>query len=437
LVDRIAQLGSIVLKRVSKPLYTTIKNIYRSQKAIRRTRDIDEAIPFGVNLVGYFQSGMGLGEGCRLLARAIVAATIPLCAINFSRNNLSRQMAIETAIRLRRKPRYRATIVHVNPDQYPLFETELPRSLWRGRYVIGFLLWELTVLPESWREGLGLLDEIWTSSDFISDNIRSQVNMPVRTMHYGIPLREGESMSRATLGFGDGQFIFLVMYDIASIMERKNPRGAVDAFMRAFGPDDDRVGLIIKINNSRHAPAELTSLKELLHEYRDVRFMEESLPRSGVDALIRACDAVVSLHRAEGFGLVLAEAMSFGKPVVATNYSANIEFMDSSNSCPVNYTLIELDRDYGHYKAGGQYWAEPDIDHAASLMRRLVEDPGYRTSIGANAKERIRRDFSPEASGAKIAARLTELGLWIPPQEHPDSFSADQNRRVTRKSRPQ
>ena len=183
--------------------------------------------------------------------------------------------------------------------------------------------------------------------------------------------------------------------------------------MRAFDPGDERVALVVKINNSRRAPEELASLKTILSDYRNVRFIEESLPRAGVDELIRGCDALVSLHRAEGFGLVLAEAMSFGKPVVATGYSANTEFMDPSNSCPVNYKLVELDRDYGHYKAGGQHWADPDLGHAASLMRRLVEDPDYRESIGKNARERILRDFSSEASGAIIASRLREWDCGI------------------------
>ena len=388
--------------------YFRLKTAHRSLMAIKPTHTVDASIPQGLNLVGYFRSGMGLGEGARLMAMAANAAEIPICAMNFSKNNLSKQMAVDEGLHLQKNPRYRATVIHINPDQYSLFETELPRSLWKGRYTVGYIAWELPLLPDSWHEGIGLLDEIWTPSSFIANNIRSQVPIPVRVVPHGIPARAGKTLPRSSLGLADGQFLFLIMYDIASIMERKNPRGAVEAFMRAFAPGDERVALVVKINNSRRAPEELASLKTLLRDYRNVRFIEESLPRSGVDELICACDALVSLHRAEGFGLVLAEAMSFGKPVVATDYSANTEFMDPSNSCPVNYKLIELDRDFGHYKAGGQHWADPDLDHAASLMRRLVDDPAYRESIGKQAKERISRDFSSEASGALIASRLRE-----------------------------
>ena len=396
---------------VGEATYDRAKSAYRSSMAIKRDRRVDLSIPPGVNLIGYLRAGMGLGEGCRLLAWAIDEARIPYCAINFSKNNISRELRGEWPGKIARRPLYRADIVHVNPDQYRLFETELPRSLWKGRYVIGFLLWELPRLPGSWREGLKLLDEVWVPSNFIAGNIRSQLDLPVRVIPYGIPPRTATSAGRSELGLPEGRFLFLVLYDVASIMERKNPKGAVEAFKRAFSPGDERVGIVIKVNNSRHSPGEIAELRASLKGYEGVRFLERTLSRDEVDALIKACDALVSLHRSEGFGLTLAEAMSFGKPVVATNWSANTEFMDEGNSCPVNYRLANLNIDHGHYEAAGQRWADPDLDHAASLMRRLVEDREYRESISRRAHESIFGGFSLEASGSRIRARLGELGL--------------------------
>jgi glycosyltransferase involved in cell wall biosynthesis len=117
----------------------------------------------------------------------------------------------------------------------------------------------------------------------------------------------------------------------------------------------------------------------------------------------------VSLHRSEGFGLVLAEAMSLGKPVVATGWSGNMDFMNVGNSCPVEFGLVTLDRDHGPYEAG-QRWADPDVDHAAHCMRRVFEDAAFRTRVGAEASRTIRGQYGPAAAAARYLARLRGLG---------------------------
>jgi glycosyltransferase involved in cell wall biosynthesis len=134
------------------------------------------------------------------------------------------------------------------------------------------------------------------------------------------------------------------------------------------------------------------------------------MSRGKVNGLIAACDAVISLHRSEGFGLILAEAMYLGKPVIATGWSGNMDFMTSSNSCVVPYELVTLERDHGYYKAG-QRWAEPDVDAAASFLRRLVEEPAWAAEIGARGSRTIRTEFSPAAAGNRYRRRLASLGL--------------------------
>lgn len=185
--------------------------------------------------------------------------------------------------------------------------------------------------------------------------------------------------------------------------------GAVDAFRQAF-PGESNAALLIKTSHEESHREEYAELEERLRGIPNVYLIDRLLSRARVSGLLEACDGVVSLHRSEGFGLILAEAMFLGKPVVATGWSGNMDFMNAENSCPIGYELVTLDRTYGAYSAG-QQWAEPDRDHAAHLMRRLVEDSSYRTRIGERGRDTIRSQFSPRIAGLRYRARLESLGL--------------------------
>jgi glycosyltransferase involved in cell wall biosynthesis len=157
-------------------------------------------------------------------------------------------------------------------------------------------------------------------------------------------------------------------------------------------------------------PEEYAELDERLRGIPNVHLTDRMLSRGRVGGLLSSCDSVLSLHRSEGFGLILAEGMCLGKPVVATGWSGNMDFMNSGNSCPVAYELVTLDRTAGSYEAG-QQWAEPDIDHAAHLMRRLVEETAWRKQLGERARNTMRTQFSPHAAGLRYRRRLDFLGL--------------------------
>jgi glycosyltransferase involved in cell wall biosynthesis len=167
---------------------------------------------------------------------------------------------------------------------------------------------------------------------------------------------------------------------------------------------------MIKISNTGTHHDDYGELKNKLRGIAGVYLMDGVLPRPRLNGLLAACDAVVSMHRSEGFGLVPAEAMFLGKPVIATGWSGNMDFMNSGNSCPVAFQLITLDGTFAAYPAGAQ-WAEPDIDDASRLMRRLVDDAAYRREIGERARETMRTQFSPEAAGQRYRNRLAFLGL--------------------------
>jgi glycosyltransferase involved in cell wall biosynthesis len=137
---------------------------------------------------------------------------------------------------------------------------------------------------------------------------------------------------------------------------------------------------------------------------------DEAMSRDELLGLENAVDAFVSLHRAEGFGLGLAEAMFLGKPAIGTAYSGNLEFMNESNSCLVNFELVTLAEGDYLYADPRFRWAEPDVEHAAHHMRRLVDDSAFRNRIAAAGRQDVRARFTRAATATLIQRRLTEVG---------------------------
>lgn len=189
-------------------------------------------------------------------------------------------------------------------------------------------------------------------------------------------------------------------------MERKNPLGLVRAFQRAFG-DEEKAVLFIKVAHSEFDPASFADL-QVACQAGNVRLHEEVMPRQAVNALMATADCYVSLHRSEGFGLTMSEAMSLGKPVIATGYSGNMDFMAAESSFLVDYRMVEIEKDYGPYQKG-YVWADPDLDHAVKLMRRVYEHRDQAAAVGRRAREDAYRLLHPQVVGKLVKQRLVEL----------------------------
>ena len=233
--------------------------------------------------------------------------------------------------------------------------------------------------------------------------------MWLHAIHFPVP----ENPHRARFGLPEDRFLFLTMYDMHSLQERKNPEASLDAFTKAF-PDVERsgVGLVIKLMNGGTYPEDYAALKQRLASVSGTHLIDETLAREEVYELEACCDAFVSLHRSEGFGLGLAECMFLGKPVVGTNWSGNVDFMTSAYSCPVDFSLVELDRDHGPYRKG-QHWAEPDVDHASHYMRKLATDDAYRKEVGQRGQQTIRLQHSPGVIGERYRRRLRMIAQML------------------------
>jgi len=358
----------------------------------------------GVNVIGYARSEHGLGQSLRQFVLALDAGDIANSIIDFNHNNLSRVDDASLDKRIVAEPAHRINVFHINADQMPQAELFLPDHVLR-RYNIGFWHWELPDMLDEHMTGFRRLDEVWVPTAFVQEAVAKRSPIPVVRMPHAIEFAVSRGASRARFGLPEGKFLFLMMYDFSSYQERKNPRAALEAFDRAFGHDDPRAVLVIKTQNAQFHNQDVQALREAIADRSNVVWINETLSRQEVYDLQSVCDALVSLHRSEGFGLGPAEAMFLGKPVIATNWSGNTEFMRQDNSLPVNYRLVTIVKDIGVYRAG-QTWAEPDIGHAATLMRRIVEDGALREAIGAEAMRTMREEFSPAAINRRIRERL-------------------------------
>jgi glycosyltransferase involved in cell wall biosynthesis len=265
-------------------------------------------------------------------------------------------------------------------------------------------------LPREWLYALDRVDELWAGSTFVAEAMRRSTAKPVVKIPPAIELALSRLWRRSDFGLPEDRFLFLFTFDFNSVVKRKNPQGTVTAFKRAFGARRD-VGLVIKSTNGALQPERLRALESLIDGDERVTVKDEFLNRDALLGLQSVVDAFVSLHRAEGFGLGLAESMYLGKPVIGTAYSGNLEFMSESNSCLVDFELVPLSEgDYVYADSRGR-WAEPDVEHAAYQMRRLVDDAAFRDRIAAAARHDMRSRFSRAATASLIRSRLAELGL--------------------------
>lgn len=369
-------------------------------------RDHSCAYPPGINVVGYLHAESGVGEGARSTIRAALASGIPVSTIDF-RTGCPSRMGERLPDRVPTGERYSVTLVHVNMDEVPTAFLELGRDFFERHYTIAFWNWELPEPPARWAPHASVFHEIWTPSSFVRSAVAKIAQVPVKAIPFCVELSTPPPATRRDLGLPGRGFVFLTMFDALSIAERKNPLAAWEAFRRAVAAAGVEACLVVKVVNAGSGHPVLERLREEARRSPELLLLEKSLDRPGVTALMAACDCFVSLHRAEGFGLPLLEAMALGKPVIATGWSGNLDFMTEGNSLLVQYRLQTLRETLGPYERG-QAWANPDLDHAAFCMQRLMQDPDFARRIGAQAWQEAQATFTPAEVGARMRARLRE-----------------------------
>ncbi len=356
--------------------------------------------PAGVNVVGYHTHDLSLGLIAREIVAALDAARVPNVAIDHHRTG---SPPVSRPPLTTRELRFATNLAVVNADQFEFLVADHGATLLPGRHTIGYWFWELESVPGHMVAAIDHVDEIWVGSRFVGDAFAAVTDKPVHVVP--IPVREPQpsAMTRSDIGMADDRFVFLVTFDHFSVTERKNPFGAIEAFRRAF-PSVDPGGplLFVKTVNgdirwSGHERVRLSAAGR-----SDIVVRDEHSSRADQMAYHRLSDCLVSLHRSEGLGLHCAEAMWLGKPVIATRYSGNLDFMDDSCAALVDAGLVPVQHGEGVYPPSAR-WADPDLDQAADWMRRISDDSVLAARLGDAARARMQAQPSLAQTGALIA----------------------------------
>jgi glycosyltransferase involved in cell wall biosynthesis len=361
----------------------------------------------GVALTGYLRAVAGTGEAGRLMAAALQASGekyfTQVCSEASSRQN--HPWNDDPGLFA---PRYDTNLICINADQLPTFAQEVGPEFFKDRYNIGLWFWEAEVFPPIMRGGFNFLQEVWVTSEFVRQAI-SKVS-PIAVFTIPLPLNVGapvpSATSRSALQLPDG-FLFLFSFDFLSVVERKNPVAVIKAFRRAFAPGEGPTLLIKSINADRNL-AELERMHYARGDRSDIIIRDGYLTAAERDSLAATCDCYVSLHRSEGFGLTIAEAMLLEKPAIATRYSGNLEFMTDANSFLCGYRLRRVGPGAAPYPPDAR-WADPSIAEAAELMRFVCENPEEARRRGKRGRLDLCARHDPQIVAAFIKSRLSQL----------------------------
>lgn len=374
------------------------------------------ARPVGVNVVGDFSAVHGLAEAARRVVEALVIAGVDVSVVDAvsgaPRDDGRRGAVIDGLPQGRRHP---LDLVLLNINEIELLPVEET-----ARYQIGLWYWELLELEPGLLKSYRRVDEVWAASDFVAGTFRAVGDSPVSVLSAVVPPVDPLPPDPALLPLPQGLRV-LFTFDAHSSVARKNPFGCVEAFARAFSPAERGVSahLIVKAMSSDRYPGLSEQLAEAVSSVGGTLIATE-LPRSQMDALLGACDIYLSLHRSEGFGLGMAEAMSLGKAVVATAFGGNTSFMTADTAGLVGYRMRQIEvRDHELQPAyvdvyrPGRWWAEPDVDQAAAWLRLLADRPDLRREMGERAARRIAATAAPLPVGLAMRRRLEEISASI------------------------
>ena len=372
----------------------------------RKFKSLDPPKKNGVLLIGYPRGEFGIGSLLRFPALALEEAGVPFKVFDFNPNSQASQKDHRLDKWLTHLPEYRINIFCIGADQLPLLNKILGKGFFHGRHNILYGAWELSRMPKRLITFLKDMKEIWAMSSFMGQMFRRSTSLPVYDLPLPICSTQLGSYSRYQFQIPENDFVFLFMFDFDSHVARKNPEAVIKAFEYAFSKSSQNsVSLVIKsINGDRHLNEHRT-IEKLIEGDSRIIHIQKVLPHYENSALMHCCDCYVSLHRSEGFGLTIAEAMLIGKPVITTGYSGNLDFATDETALLVDYKLIPVQQgDYPYAK--DEMWAEPDIEQAGDYMKKLVRDTNFACSFAKKGQELIRTSFSIESMGERYKNRL-------------------------------
>jgi glycosyltransferase involved in cell wall biosynthesis len=359
-----------------------------------KRRNLPPTLP--VAIVGFHGAVHGLGEGARMLARGFADAGLATRAVD-----LSAQVGFPVDLPAAFPPpatgERGVVISHVNPPELLRWVRETEGLPLEGRRHIGYWAWELEDVPPDWAPAFALVDEVWTPSTFAADAIRKIAPPRVKVLPapYPLYLNPRPTPDRARFGFPEGAVVVLMAFDLRSTAQRKNPYAALRAFQQAHAIASKPALLLCKVVGADLYPETFEALRSQIADDPSIRLMTESLSADDMAVLTASSDIVLSLHRSEGYGLLLAEAIWLGKPTLATGWSSNVEFMDPASSRLVDFDLIPVEGDGAIYRAGR--WADARVDDAAGKLARMIADDAWRAELAAATAHNSHVSFDREA----------------------------------------
>jgi glycosyltransferase involved in cell wall biosynthesis len=360
----------------------------------------------------------GLSKAGLQTATALRAAGFAVVDFDYSlpRDRMEKEYRHNAAVFT--NSRRKLHIVNLNPEYVPECLLLHRARIQPSDYIIGQFYWELSRISAVHQTAISLVDEIWVASSYLVDVFSQHTDKPVIKMGQAVTPQGSSSFTRRHFGLPEKDYLFLVTFDAGSSIERKNPLAAVCAFRRAFPKGVERVGLIVKTRNTANGVGQydLPHWTEVLEETRAdprIRIVDKTFAADELAGLLDVCDCYVSLHRSEGFGYGVAEALLQAKPVITTAYSAVLDFCTDETSLLVPYELTAVKLGAYPYMDADQtyFWADPDIPTAASQMQRLAANPAEGRAIGERGRSRVQSEYSVQALGARYQNRLFELGF--------------------------
>ncbi|MBO9534573.1 MAG: methyltransferase domain-containing protein [Solirubrobacteraceae bacterium] len=387
----------------------------------------------GVNLAGYFTSELGLGEGARQLASALSAAGEPITPIQGLVRPSTRQEA-EFAPKAPAAANHDVNLLVVNGDIVPSFASDVGENFFAGRRTAALWWWECEPFPaDEWLDALRWVDEIYVGTSFVRELIAPHVDVPIRQFPMPVSLVPSAPLPRSDFGIPDDVPMFFYMWDYHSSEVRKNPSGLARAFKEAFPVEGEAVLVLKCINHENLPEAHERVLLEMANR-SDIILVDRFLPSNAKNRLLELCDCYVSPHRSEGFGHTPAEAMLLGKPVIATGYGGNLDYMAPDRGILLDYELVRIGEQAAPYPADG-HWAEPDHDQLVDRLRWVATHPDEAKALGERARAYIETHHSPEAAGRALRAIVQQTrAAGAPPRSRLRSDARDQQKTAARRT---
>ncbi len=368
--------------------------------------DTESKRPFGVNIIGHAFGQLGVGEDSRMAFNALQAAGISTSIRNFSPGVNIPQNDFELADHVTPHSRYSINLFCLTVPELARCFLEMGKDWFDKYHNIVYCPWELPDWPKQWEHLTSLADEIWLSSKHTFDSLkRANLPSPLYLMPMAVALPDGyfeaKRKARDEFKLPKSTTLYLFIFDINSSVKRKNPYACIQAFQHAFPLNQNKqVGLVLKTQTTDYSHPDLLKLREIQKQDPRLILLNEVMDKRDLLALYECCDCFVSLHRAEGYGRCIAEAMLLAKPVICTNWSGSLDFANAKTALPVEFSLQRITK--GDYPFGeNSFWAEANIESAATYMKMVNEQEDQVREIALSGQRYVLNTLNFDAVGKR------------------------------------